>query len=106
MRRAASLLSIDKCLHQKYACMSFKELLAQPPSALLGLSLWDVDSKLEKLDIRDVDSCLAELHIKTIDDLANWKFAATARSIVTLAMYEPLPRKAAKPKTEQEAKKE
>lgn len=34
------------------------------------------------------DAALADLGIKTVEDLGNWKYAAWADALVTLAEYE------------------
>lgn len=90
-RLATSQLNIDKAVDKAFDFTSFKELLKQPPSALSGLSIAH-------------DAVLEELHIKTISDIAHWKFAATADSIITLAKFEVGgPKKVRKPKTEEAA---
>jgi hypothetical protein len=65
-------LNLNKLVDKAYEDKTIKELLDAPPSALEGLT-------------PKHDELLAELKIKTVRDLANWKYAAKARALATLA---------------------
>lgn len=65
-------LNLNKLVDKAYQDQSIAEILAAPPSALLGLT-------------PKHDEMLAELKIKTIKDLGNWQHAVHAQALVTLS---------------------
>jgi hypothetical protein len=65
-------VNLSKGLDKAYEDKSLAEILAAPPSALLGLT-------------PKHDEMLAELKIKTVADLGNWQHAVHAQALVTLA---------------------
>ena len=74
-RHASAKCNVDKAIAKKYREYSLHEMLNMTPSGLTG-----VTSKQEAF--------LAKLHIKSVKDLAHWKFASTANSIVEMAKFE------------------
>ncbi|GAB4085719.1 hypothetical protein GCM10028784_23490 [Myceligenerans cantabricum] len=65
-------LNLDKLVDKGYRGQSINEILAAPPSALLGLS-------------PKHDEALAALKIKSVGDLGKWQHAVHAQALVTLA---------------------
>eukprot|EP01003_Olkasia_polycarbonata_P006254 NODE_650_length_763_cov_51.911765_g585_i0.p1 GENE.NODE_650_length_763_cov_51.911765_g585_i0~~NODE_650_length_763_cov_51.911765_g585_i0.p1 ORF type:complete len:167 (-),score=39.02 NODE_650_length_763_cov_51.911765_g585_i0:224-724(-) len=76
-RATDNAMNVNKVLDKAWETKSLKEILAAPPSAFEGLADW-------------CDSTLADLGIKSVGDLANWKYARWAESLVVLAKYESL----------------
>lgn len=74
-RPAGAASNINKLVDKEWENKSFNEIADAPPSAFQGLAEW-------------VDSTLAPAHITTIRQLAAWKHAHTAESIVALAQFE------------------
>lgn len=68
-------MNLDHALDKEHETKSLKEILELPVSALEGLTT-------------KADETLADLGVKTIADLADFKYAAWAQAIVTLAPYE------------------
>lgn len=68
-------LNLDKLVDKEYRGKSINEILAAPPSALLGLS-------------PKHDEALSALKIKSVADLGKWEHAVHAQALVTLAHAE------------------
>ncbi|MBL0886317.1 hypothetical protein [Myceligenerans indicum] len=68
-------LNLDKLVDKDFRGKSINEILAAPPSALLGLS-------------PNHDEALAALKIKSVGDLGKWQHAVHAQALVTLAHAE------------------
>ncbi|MBO0610463.1 hypothetical protein [Myceligenerans salitolerans] len=68
-------LNLDNLVDKDYRGKSISEILAAPPSALLGLS-------------PKHDEALAALKIKSVGDLGAWQHAVNAQALVTLAHAE------------------
>jgi len=74
-REAKSQANANKALDKEYEKKSLTDIVKAPVSALQGLSA-------------AADEHLAPLHLKKIADLAKWKYALWAESLVTLAAFE------------------
>lgn len=70
-----STMNLDNCLDKEHETKSLKQILELPISALEGLTT-------------KADETLKDLGVETIADLADFKYAAWAEAIVTLAPYE------------------
>ncbi|WP_123814287.1 hypothetical protein [Myceligenerans xiligouense] len=68
-------LNLDNLVDKAYRGKGISEILAAPPSALLGLS-------------PNHDEALAALKIKSVGDLGKWQHAVNAQALVTLAHAE------------------
>eukprot|EP00977_Amphora_coffeiformis_P002342 scaffold437_cov159-Amphora_coffeaeformis.AAC.21 len=74
-RMPNSTMNLDNALDKEHETKSLKEILELPISALEGLTT-------------KADETLKDLGVTTIADLAEFKYAAWAEAIVTLAPYE------------------
>eukprot|EP00178_Gracilaria_changii_P007566 TRINITY_DN23899_c0_g1_i1.p1 TRINITY_DN23899_c0_g1~~TRINITY_DN23899_c0_g1_i1.p1 ORF type:complete len:166 (+),score=26.85 TRINITY_DN23899_c0_g1_i1:64-561(+) len=71
-RAVDSKMEIDDIVVKDYEHKTFKEIAQAPPHALQGLAEW-------------ADTHLKPARITTVADLANWKYARWAESMITLA---------------------
>lgn len=74
-RPEGAACNINGLLDKQWEVAALGEVLAAPPSALQGLR-------------PKSDEVLGELGIRSVQDLADWKYAAWADALVTLAEYE------------------